>query len=48
MVQAQDAGQSALGKGLRSVLADESPETALAALPDDLRTHILEELNDQT
>jgi tetratricopeptide (TPR) repeat protein len=47
MARADDAGQSALGRGLQRVLAGDPPETALADLPDNLRARILKGLNDQ-
>jgi tetratricopeptide (TPR) repeat protein len=47
LTQASDAGQAALGRALRRLLAGEPPETALASLSDDLRTYILEGLNNE-
>jgi tetratricopeptide (TPR) repeat protein len=44
LAQSSDASQSAMGRGLQRVLAGDAPETALAALPEDLRTRILEAL----
>ena len=47
LAQTADATQMALGRALQRILAGALPETALAALPDDLRTHVLEGLDDQ-
>ena len=44
LARADDAGLSALGRGLQRVVAGESAEIALAAVPDDLRTSVLEGL----
>ena len=40
--QTSDSEQKTLGQGLQDILAGLTPETALAALPDDLRAHIIE------
>ena len=47
LAKASDTTLATFGRGLRNVLSGESPETALADLPDDLRAQILEALNDR-
>jgi transcriptional regulator with XRE-family HTH domain len=44
LAQSAEAGEVALGRALQRILSGEAAETALAALPADLRGHILEEL----
>jgi hypothetical protein len=44
LTQTGDAIQMALGQALRRILTGDPPQTALAALPDDLRARILERL----
>jgi len=46
LARSDDAALAALGRGLRDVLSGMPPEAALAGLPDDLRAHILELLED--
>jgi len=45
---AQDETTAILGRALQRLLAGVSPEAALANLPDDLRTRILEGLDDRS
>ncbi len=43
-----DPSKAVIGQGLLAVLEGTSPQIALADLPDDLRSDILEALNDET
>ena len=45
LAQSDDETLASLGRALQNVLAGEDPQTALAPLPDDLRSAILAVLN---
>jgi hypothetical protein len=48
LAQGQDESLAVLGRTLQQVLAGTSPETALADLPDDLRSSLLEQLSERS